>query len=144
VNGGCLYAPRAQEDSMRSPALDGRFRPPLNFTVRCQRRGFSQSWFLRYGMLRTRMVIVPVALAVGLISCAVAVAPAPGSEKVRLTRNASEVSSCSAVGNIGVKATGSSARTEFRNGVVGLGGNAGLVTSGPMWAPVEGIAYRCP
>ena len=66
-------------------------------------------------MLHTRMVVAPVALAVGLISCVVAVAPVPGAEKVRLTRNASEVSTCSAVGNIKVNASGSNARTEFRN-----------------------------
>ena len=95
-------------------------------------------------MLHSRMVVVPVALAVALISCVVAVPPAPGSEKVRLTRNESEVSTCSAVGNIRVNATGSNARTEFRNMVVGFGGNIGFVTSGPTWAPVEGIAYRCP
>jgi len=95
-------------------------------------------------MLYVRRVVVPVALAVGLISCVVAVAPAPGADKVRLTRNASEVSACSAVGNVRVNASGSSARTEFRNIVVGFGGNIGLVTSGPTWAPVDGIAYRCP
>jgi len=95
-------------------------------------------------MLHTRMVVVPVALAVGLISCVVAVAPVPGAEKVRLTRNASEVSTCSAVGNIRVNASGSNARTEFRNMVVSFGGNIGFVTSGPTWTPVEGIAYRCP
>jgi hypothetical protein len=90
------------------------------------------------------MVMVPVALAVGLVSCVVAVAPVPGSEKVRLTRNASEVSTCGAVGNVRVNARGSSAPKEFRNMVVGLGGNIGFVTNGPTWAPVEGIAYRCP
>jgi hypothetical protein len=94
--------------------------------------------------LSGRMVVVPVALAVGLTSCVVAVAPVPGSEKVRLTRNASEVSTCSAVGNIRVNASGSSAPTEFRNMVVGFGGNIGFITNGPTWAPVEGIAYRCP
>ena len=95
-------------------------------------------------MLHTRMALVLLALAVGLVSCVVAVAPAPGSEKIRLTRNASEVSTCSAVGKISVSTSGSSARTEFRNGVVGFGGNIGLVTNGPTWAPVEGIAYHCP
>jgi len=95
-------------------------------------------------MLHTRMVVVPVALAVGLVSCVVAVAPVPGAENVRLTRNASEVSTCSAVGKIRVNASGSSARTEFRNMVVGFGGNIGFVTNGPTWTPVEGIAYRCP
>jgi hypothetical protein len=95
-------------------------------------------------MLHTRMVVVPVALAVGLMSCVVAVAPVPGAEKIRLTRNASEVSTCTAVGNIRVTASGSNARTEFRNMVVGFGGNIGVVTNGPTWEPVEGIAYRCP
>jgi hypothetical protein len=94
-------------------------------------------------MLHPRTVVVPVALAVGLVSCVVAVAPVPGSEKVRITRNASEVSNCSAVGSIRVNASGSGARTEFRNVVLGFGGNIGLVTNGPAWAPVEGIAYRC-
>jgi hypothetical protein len=95
-------------------------------------------------MQHTRIVVVAVALAVGLVSCAVAVAPVPGSEQVRITRNASEVSTCTAVGNIRVNASGSNARTEFRNAVVGFGGNIGVVTNGPAWAPVEGIAYRCP
>jgi hypothetical protein len=90
------------------------------------------------------MVVVSVASAVGLVSCVVAVAPVPGSEKVPLTRNASEVSTCTAVGNIKVNASGSSAPKEFRNMVVGFGGNIGYITSGPTWAPVEGIAYRCP
>ena len=95
-------------------------------------------------MVHTRLVVVPVALTVGLISCVVAVAPVPGAEKVRLTRNASEVSTCSAVGNVRVNSSGSNARTEFRNMVVGLGGNIGLVANGPTWEPVEGVAYRCP
>src|SRR5215469_8772499 len=107
-------------------------------------QSFLQSLFLRYGMLHTRMVVVPVALALGLVSCVVAVAPVPGSENVRITRNASEVSSCNAVGNIRVNASGSNARTEFKNMVVGFGGNIGVVTNGPAWAPLEGIAYHCP
>ena len=95
-------------------------------------------------MLRRRVVVVPVALAVGLASCVVAVPPVPGADKVRVTRNASEASTCSAVGHIRVNASGSNSRTEFRNMVVGFGGNVGVVTSGPTWEPVEGIAYRCP
>lgn len=95
-------------------------------------------------MLHIRMVVVPAALVVGLVSCVVAVAPVPGSETVRLTRNASEVSTCTAVGKIRVTASGSNARTEFRNVVVGFGGNIGFVSSGPTWAPAEGVAYRCP
>jgi hypothetical protein len=95
-------------------------------------------------MLHTRRVVTAVALAVGLISCVVAVAPVPGADKVRVTRNASEVSNCSAVGKIKVTTSGSNANQEFRNMVVGFGGNFGLVTIGPSWGPAEGIAYRCP
>ena len=95
-------------------------------------------------MLHTRKLVAPVALAVGLASCVVAVAPLPGADKVRVTSNASEVSTCTPVGQIAVHATGSNARTEFRNTVIGFGGNTGLITNGPMWAPVEGIAYHCP
>jgi hypothetical protein len=36
------------------------------------------------------------------------------------------------------------AQRQFRNQAVGLNGNVGLVTSGPVGAPGEGIAYRCP
>jgi hypothetical protein len=126
-------------------ALIGHLRArPLNFTVRCRRTVFAKSQVLRYAMLHTRMVMVTVASGVGLISCVIAVAPVPGSENLRLTRNASEVSTCHAVGNIKVKASGSNARTEFRNMIVNFGGNIGLVTNGPAWAPVEGIAYHCP
>lgn len=94
-------------------------------------------------MLHARMVAV--ASILGLTSCVVAaVAPVPGSDTVRVTRNASEVSTCSAVGDIKVNSSGSNARTEFRNAVVGFGGTVGLVIVGPAWEPVRGIAYRCP
>ena len=94
--------------------------------------------------MHPRVVVILVALAVGLISCVVAVAPVPGADKVRLTRNASELTTCVAVGDIRVTASGSNARTEFRNMVIGFGGNLGFVTSGPTWEPAEGVAYRCP
>jgi hypothetical protein len=98
----------------------------------------------KYAMPHIRWVVIPVAMAVGLTSCVVPLAPVPGAENIRLTRNTSEVSSCGAVGTIRVRSRGSNSRTEFRNAVVGFGGNIGFVTNGPMWEPVEGIAYRCP
>jgi hypothetical protein len=121
----------------------GRDRAALNFVVGCRGESLPSPSSLRYAVLHTRMVAV--ALTVALSSCVVvAVAPVPGSETVRVTRNASEVSTCSAVGDIKVNASGSNARTEFRNAVVGFGGTVGLVTIGPAWEPVGGIAYRCP
>jgi hypothetical protein len=72
---------------------------------------------------------------------------APGADKVRVTHNAPDVSTCTAVGN--VKASrdaqgnvdGFDAENEIRNQTVGLNGNTVLVT-GPFLS--EGVAYRCP
>jgi len=87
-------------------------------------------------------------MAVMVAAC---VSLAPGADKVRLTNNASDVPSCTAVGNVKVPAGNSTgyvpifeASKEFRNQVVGHGGNTGLVTYGFLDIPSEGIAYRCP
>jgi hypothetical protein len=75
---------------------------------------------------------------------------APGADKVRITKNASDVSACSAVGNIHLPrdANGQvdayNADANFRNQTVGLGGNTAFVTQSGMFVAVEGIAYRCP
>jgi hypothetical protein len=75
---------------------------------------------------------------------------APGADKVRITKNPADVANCSAVGNINVpiELQGqfdiARADTQFRNQVIGLGGNAAFVTSSSLGIPVEGIAYRCP
>ena len=94
--------------------------------------------------MRTTMILLAVLL---LVSC---VSLAPGADKVRITKNASDVSSCKAVGNIDVprdskgQVDPANASTEFRNQVVGLGGNTGLVTSSVLGVPSGGIAYVCP
>jgi hypothetical protein len=36
------------------------------------------------------------------------------------------------------------ANNQFRNQVVGLGGNTGFITDDTLGIPVEGVAYRCP
>jgi len=75
---------------------------------------------------------------------------APGADKVRITKNPSDLANCSAVGNINVpielqgQVDIAIADTQFRNQVIGLGGNAAFVTSSSLGIPVEGIAYRCP
>jgi hypothetical protein len=85
-----------------------------------------------------------------LLADCTTVAPAPGADKVRVTDKPADVTGCTPVGNIHVpkNANGlvdaASAGTQFRNEVVGLGGNAGFVTYGLLSAPVEGVAYRCP
>ena len=85
-----------------------------------------------------------------LLADCTTVAPAPGADKVRVTDKPADVTGCTPVGNIHVPkdpnglVDAASAGTQFRNEVVGLGGNAGFVTYGFLSAPVEGVAYRCP
>ena len=89
------------------------------------------------------------AVAFSVIFLAACVALAPGADKVRMTKNASDVSACAAVGNIRVprnsqgQADTWNGDAELRNQAVGLGGNTVFVTAG-LLAAVEGIAYRCP
>lgn len=95
-----------------------------------------------------RMFAVVVSCAVLLTGCVVN--PAPGADKVKVTKEAADVSACSAVGNVRIPrdANGNpqylNVDVEFRNLVVGLGGNVGFITAGAASAPTEGIAYRCP
>jgi hypothetical protein len=91
----------------------------------------------------------PITVSVfALLSACVTLAP--GADKVRVTKNSADVSSCSAVGNIKVPrdAQGqvdiANADAEFRNQTIGLGGNTAFVTSAPLGVAVEGVAYRCP
>ena len=86
--------------------------------------------------------------AISLLSACMTLAP--GADKVALTKTASDVSGCSAVGNIKAsigpqgEVDFADASTEVRNQVIGLGGNTAFVSSGTLGVPVEGIAYRCP
>jgi hypothetical protein len=97
-------------------------------------------------IMNARVVIGAAGMLVLLTAC---VSLAPGADKVRVTKNPSDVANCSAVGNIKVPGTGSgnvdiaTADTEFRNQVVGFGGNAAFITSSTLGIPVEGVAYRC-
>ena len=88
-------------------------------------------------------------VATMLFSGCQTVTPAPGSDKVHVTRNPTDVAACKPVGNIAVPKLDNgtvdmaTAATELRNRTIGLGGNTALVTSGFVSVPVEGIAYRC-
>ena len=96
----------------------------------------------------SRRLVIALMLSSLLTACVVALAP--GADKVRLTKNASEVSGCTAVGNVKVPSDAGgqvdlgNASAQFRNQVIGLGGNTGFLTSAPLGVPVEGVAYRCP
>jgi hypothetical protein len=93
--------------------------------------------------------LIATACLVLLPACAITQA-APGADKIKVTTMATDVAGCTAVGNIHVPRNndglvdGINAGTQFRNAVVGLGGNAGFVTDGGLNIPADGIAYRCP
>lgn len=97
--------------------------------------------------MKARVLIGATGIAILLMAC---VAPAPGADKIRITKSATDVANCSAVGNVRVPVETQSqidignADTQFRNQVIGLGGNTAFVTSSSLGIPVGGIAYRCP
>ena len=85
-----------------------------------------------------------------LLTACTTVSLAPGADKVRLTNDVKGLSACSPVGNVLVPVdrqdapVAFNAANEFRNQVIGLGGNAGFVSAGSLTMPTQGVAYRCP
>jgi hypothetical protein len=97
------------------------------------------------------MLIARLSMIAGVyVLLSACVSLAPGADKVRITKVAADVSTCTAVGNIKGQrdAQGQpdipNADAELRNQTIGLGGNTAFVTSAPLGVPVEGVAYRCP
>jgi hypothetical protein len=85
-----------------------------------------------------------------MVVAACVVAPAPGADRIHLTRVAADVTSCTAAGNVRAPLDSQgqvdyvNAERELRNQAVGLNANAIFVTSATLGVPVEGVAYRCP
>ncbi len=93
-------------------------------------------------MITTRWLAV-LALT-GLVTGCATVALAPGAEKVKITKNPSDVASCKAVGNVKSLMDGYEAiNATLQNQTLGLGGNTVFVT-GPEGQSVAGVAYSCP
>src|SRR3977135_941077 len=69
---------------------------------------------------------------------------APGADQVTITRNAADVASCTAVGNIDSRMAGLAWQIppQMQNQAVGLGGNVVLDTS-VMGTTATGVIYRC-
>lgn len=94
--------------------------------------------------------ILPAMMSCAILLTGCVVTPAPGADKVKVTKEPAEVSACNAVGNVHVPRDPNgnlqfvNVDVEFRNLVVGLGGNVGFITAGSADAPTEGIAYHCP
>ena len=69
---------------------------------------------------------------------------APGADRVRLTVNAADVSSCRAVGNVKAPpGSGFDSEATIRNQALGVGANTIFVTRNVSGAE-EGVAYKCP
>jgi hypothetical protein len=82
------------------------------------------------------------ALGAANAGCAT-VALAPGAERVRLTTNAADVTSCKAVGNVKAPSVAAfDGVATIQNQAVGLGANTIFVTV-PTSGSEEGVAYNC-
>jgi hypothetical protein len=99
-------------------------------------------------MQRSKALMIAITCVTLGTAC---VSLAPGADKVRMTKTQADVAACKPVGNVRVPVNPQSgtvdignAQTQFRNQVVGLGGNTGLVTYGLLEVPSEGLAYQCP
>lgn len=62
---------------------------------------------------------------------------APGADQVKITRSASDVAACKAVGNISAESMNNLDPHVAQNKAVGLGANVVLNTGG------GGVAYKC-
>jgi hypothetical protein len=82
-------------------------------------------------------------VGLGIAGC-VTVALVPGAEKVKITKNAGDVASCKAVGNVKSPMVGyDGINATLQNQTLGLGGNTVFVT-GSVAESVAGVAYSCP
>lgn len=84
-----------------------------------------------------RLLTRVFALTVVAVITTGCVTPAPGAARVRITRNARDVASCTAVGNIDAKSMNNLDPVVAENKAVGWGANVILNTG------AGGIAYRC-
>jgi hypothetical protein len=66
---------------------------------------------------------------------------APGAAQVRIVHEASDVTGCTAVGNV---VPDRQVQNDVRNVTVGLGGNTLFVTAETLGGFASGVAYRCP
>jgi hypothetical protein len=106
-----------------------------------------QSWrFFMDAYLKAILLISVITVIGALNSGCVTVALAPGADKVRLTKNPADVTTCKVVGNVKRTPDGSSLDIEpsIRNQAVGLGGNTVFISQEDISGPEQGVAYQCP
>jgi hypothetical protein len=102
---------------------------------------------MKYTPLRNSPILRLVLASSVLLASSCAIVPtvtlAPGAERVRLTKNASDVAECKPVGYVSVVPDMNRQYVEYqqRNRTIALDGNTLLFT---MSGDYEGVAYRCP
>jgi hypothetical protein len=95
-------------------------------------------------MKQMERIVFVMAIGTIVAGCIPLVVLAPGADQVRITKNAADVTSCTAVGNVdGRIASGvpSDPTNQMKNEAIGLGGDVVFVTT--EISPPKGIAYRC-
>jgi hypothetical protein len=94
-------------------------------------------------MISNFRVAVLITLTAGTAACTT-VTLAPGADRVRLTVNATDISSCRAVGSVKApQGSGLDGEPTIRNQALGLGANVIFVTRN-ITGSEEGVAYNCP
>ena len=97
--------------------------------------------------MKYSLLLVFAFVCSALITSCVAIVLAPGAAQVRIVRTATDVSACTAVGNVVPTlpdTPNSVGNGDARNITVGLGGNTLFVTQEFGGRVIKGIAYRCP
>jgi hypothetical protein len=95
----------------------------------------------------SRAILIVVSCVSLVAACADTVSLVPGADQVRLTKNPTDIANCKPSGNVNVvlgEVYAHNLQGAFRNRVVGLGGNAAMVTYGSLKFPEQGVAYQCP
>jgi len=130
--------------------LDTHVLPKLVFVAergaRDAKGPVSQSWrFFMEAYLKSLLLVFVITVIGALNSGCVTVALAPGADKVRLTKNPADVTTCKVVGNVKRPPDSSSLDSEasIRNQAVGLGGNTVFISQGGIGNPEQGVAYQC-
>jgi hypothetical protein len=102
--------------------------------------------FLMEAYLKAILLISVIAVIGALNSGCVTVALAPGADKVRLTKNPADVTTCKVVGNVKRPPDSSSLDIEpsIRNQAVGLGGNTVFISQEDISGALQGVSYQCP
>ena len=109
-----------------------------------QRRNFQYVPRMEMFMKTVLRFAACIAFGAATAGCAT-VALAPGAEQVRITKNAADVASCMAVGNVRQPPD---QNVDMRNLTVGVGGDTLFVTESQLRLGgsdyiMAGVAYRC-